>query len=246
MGADERFSTTFFRFLLLLLILASLLALSTFTSTQKCTRSVKLRNSATYVMNFIINNAINIFMSLISGHSFLFAWTYEFATMDLEVFTWNVWVLRRVANYAVPVHVLQDGLYSWSIWRDAVFCFDVHSGVRRAHLIVWFYRHVFILEFCFCSTCLLHTSAILDQTYVTRRFTAVALAEQFYSCYISIQHSSDSWLAKGISNFLSLLYIKKFLGMNEYRNIIFTVILKNSNIYHISVILLVCRMCLIN
>lgn len=70
---------------------------------------------------------------------------------------------------------------------------------------------------------MLHTSAILDQTYVTRRFTAVALAEQFYSCYISIQHSSDSWLAKGISNFLALLYIKKFLGMNEYRYIIFTV-----------------------
>ncbi|CAL8096925.1 unnamed protein product [Orchesella dallaii] len=71
---------------------------------------------------------------------------------------------------------------------------------------------------CILDTNLLHTSAIIDQTYITRRFTALSLAEQFYSCYISMQHTSDAWLSKGISNYLCGLYLKKFFGNNEYRH----------------------------
>ncbi|ODM99054.1 Transcription initiation factor TFIID subunit 2 [Orchesella cincta] len=71
---------------------------------------------------------------------------------------------------------------------------------------------------CILDTNLLHTSAIIDQTYETRRFTALSLAEQFYSCYISMQHTSDAWLSKGISNYLCGLYLKKFFGNNEYRH----------------------------
>jgi len=77
---------------------------------------------------------------------------------------------------------------------------------------------------------LLHTSAIIDQTYITRKFSAQAIAEQFYSTYICMQHSSDAWLSKGISNYLSGLYLKRFLGNNEYRHWIQSVS-SNSNIF---------------
>ncbi|XP_021967944.1 transcription initiation factor TFIID subunit 2 [Folsomia candida] len=136
--------------------------------------------------------------------------------------------MHEVTHFCLP------GLMNLLRWTSRFLheMFEFYEELLTTRFPYTCYKTVYIHEayeemqsfasMCILDTCLLHTSAILDQTYVTRRFTAVALAEQFYSCYISIQHSSDSWLAKGISNFLSLLYIKKFLGMNEYRNIIFT------------------------
>jgi transcription initiation factor TFIID subunit 2 len=64
------------------------------------------------------------------------------------------------------------------------------------------------------STHLLHSIAIIDQTYITRK----AIAEQFFGCFITMQNWSDLWLAKGISEYLSGLYAKKCFGNNEYRD----------------------------
>lgn len=67
------------------------------------------------------------------------------------------------------------------------------------------------------STNLLHSPAIIDQTYITRKAMAQAIAEQFFGCFISMQHWSDTWLPKGISTYLCGLYAKKCFGNNEYR-----------------------------
>ncbi|PSN33564.1 Transcription initiation factor TFIID subunit 2 [Blattella germanica] len=58
------------------------------------------------------------------------------------------------------------------------------------------------------STNLLHSLAIIDQTYITRKAMAQAIAEQFFGCFISMQNWSDIWLAKGIST-----YLKQFGGI---------------------------------
>lgn len=67
------------------------------------------------------------------------------------------------------------------------------------------------------STHLLHSIAIIDQTYVTRKAMSKAIAEQFFGCFISLQNWSDTWLAKGIAEYLCGLYSKKCFGNNEYR-----------------------------
>lgn len=70
------------------------------------------------------------------------------------------------------------------------------------------------------STNLLFSSAIIDQTYITRKAMAQAIAEQYFGCFISIQNWSDAWLNKGISIYLCGLYSKKCFGNNAYREAI--------------------------
>ncbi|KAH8305210.1 hypothetical protein KR018_003027, partial [Drosophila ironensis] len=64
---------------------------------------------------------------------------------------------------------------------------------------------------------LLHSIAIIDQTYVSRTFMSRAVAEQFFGCFITSHHWSDTWLAKGIAEYLCGLYSRKCFGNNEYR-----------------------------
>ncbi|XP_052846628.1 transcription initiation factor TFIID subunit 2 [Drosophila gunungcola] len=67
------------------------------------------------------------------------------------------------------------------------------------------------------SVNLLHSIAIIDQTYVSRTFMSRAVAEQFFGCFITSHHWSDTWLAKGIAEYLCGLYSRKCFGNNEYR-----------------------------
>ncbi|KAL4703455.1 hypothetical protein ACJJTC_010775 [Scirpophaga incertulas] len=67
------------------------------------------------------------------------------------------------------------------------------------------------------STHLLHSIAIIDQTYLSRKAMAQAIAEQFFGCFITMQNWSDLWLAKGIPDYLCGLYAKKCFGNNQYR-----------------------------
>lgn len=67
------------------------------------------------------------------------------------------------------------------------------------------------------STHLLHSIAIVDQTYETRKVLSIAIAEQFFGCFITMHHWSDTWLAKGIAEYMCGLYSKKCFGNNEYR-----------------------------
>ncbi|KAG8181816.1 hypothetical protein JTE90_001471 [Oedothorax gibbosus] len=67
------------------------------------------------------------------------------------------------------------------------------------------------------STSLLSSPQIIDQTYISRRIMAHAVAEQFFGCFISMFSWSDAWLPKGISMYLSGHFLKKAFGNNEYR-----------------------------
>ena len=70
------------------------------------------------------------------------------------------------------------------------------------------------------STNLLHSSAIIDQVFTTRRLTAEAVAQQFYGCFITTEKCSDLWLKKGIAAYLAGLFVKKTFGNNEYRHMV--------------------------
>lgn len=67
------------------------------------------------------------------------------------------------------------------------------------------------------STHLLHSVAIIDQTFHTRKMMTKAIAEQFFGCFITMHNWSDTWLAKGIAEYLCGLYSKKCFGNNDYR-----------------------------
>ena len=66
----------------------------------------------------------------------------------------------------------------------------------------------------------MHSTAIIDQTYRTRRLMAEAIATQFYGCFITTEKWSDRWLNKGIAQYLMGLFVKKTFGNNEYRYMI--------------------------
>ncbi|XP_061529597.1 transcription initiation factor TFIID subunit 2 isoform X1 [Phycodurus eques] len=68
------------------------------------------------------------------------------------------------------------------------------------------------------STNLLHSAMIIDQTPLTRRCLAQALAQQFFGCFISRMSWADEWVLKGISGYIFGLYLKKTFGVNEYRH----------------------------
>ncbi|CAG0916730.1 unnamed protein product [Notodromas monacha] len=72
------------------------------------------------------------------------------------------------------------------------------------------------------STSLLHTSAIIDQTYETRKVLSIAIAHQFFGSFIAIDQWADSWVTYGIANYLHGLYIRKTFGNNVYRRMIQT------------------------
>ena len=89
------------------------------------------------------------------------------------------------------------------------------------------YKQVFVDEFeseshayatmTIFSTHLLHTIAIIDQTFISRNLMSKAIAEQFFGCFITMKNWSDAWLARGIAEYLCGLYSKKCFGKNHYR-----------------------------
>jgi hypothetical protein len=52
---------------------------------------------------------------------------------------------------------------------------------------------------------------------------ALAVAEQFFGTYITMERWSDVWLNQGIAAYLAGLYAKKCFGNNEYRSWVHTV-----------------------
>ena len=68
-----------------------------------------------------------------------------------------------------------------------------------------------------CSTHLLYSPDIIDQTYHTRWALGVALARQYFGVHISPKAWPDIWLIHGLANFMASLFIKQHLGNNEYR-----------------------------
>lgn len=67
------------------------------------------------------------------------------------------------------------------------------------------------------STHLLHSIAIIDQTFISRTIMSKAIAEQFFGCFITMKNWNDVWLARGIAEYLNGFYNKKCFGNNAYR-----------------------------
>lgn len=67
------------------------------------------------------------------------------------------------------------------------------------------------------STHLLHSIAVIDQTFVSRTIMSKAIAEQFFGCFITMKNWNDVWLARGIAEYLNGFYNKKCFGNNAYR-----------------------------
>ncbi|KAF5402510.1 Transcription initiation factor TFIID subunit 2 [Paragonimus heterotremus] len=67
---------------------------------------------------------------------------------------------------------------------------------------------------------LLHSAQIIDQAIEGRKLISVAIASQFFGCFLSMQTWYDAWLTTGIAGYLSGLYQKRVFGANEYRRIV--------------------------
>jgi len=67
------------------------------------------------------------------------------------------------------------------------------------------------------STNLLFSKIILDQTPMTRKHMARALAEQFFGCFMARESWNDYWVPVGISGYLYGLWLRSTFGNSEYR-----------------------------
>jgi len=95
----------------------------------------------------------------------------------------------------------------------------VCSGIY--HLFIFSYKLIY--NFNFFSMYLLHGAPIVDQVYITRKAMAMAIAQQFFGCFLTMERWSDLWLCHGIATYLTGLFSKKCFGDNEYLDYIHTV-----------------------
>ncbi|XP_013190078.1 transcription initiation factor TFIID subunit 2 [Amyelois transitella] len=131
--------------------------------------------------------------------------------------------MNEVTHYCLP-HLMQILKNTVRTLHEAFEFYEETLSTRYPYPC---YKQVFVDEteedatayttMSIMSTHLLHSIAIIDQGYLSRKAMAQAVAEQFFGCFITMQNWSDLWLAKGIPNYLCALYIKKCFGNNEYR-----------------------------
>ncbi|XP_045542678.1 transcription initiation factor TFIID subunit 2 [Papilio machaon] len=131
--------------------------------------------------------------------------------------------MNEVTHYCLP-HLLQILKNTVRYLHEAFEFYEETLSTRYPYPC---YKQVFVDEteddacayttMSILSTHLLHSIAIIDQIYISRKAMAQAVAEQFFGCFITMQNWSDLWLAKGIPDYLCGLYSKKCFGNNEYR-----------------------------
>nr|CAB3266794.1 transcription initiation factor TFIID subunit 2-like [Phallusia mammillata] len=68
------------------------------------------------------------------------------------------------------------------------------------------------------SVNLLYSKIVLDQTPITRKHMARALAEQFFGCFMARESWNDYWVPAGISGYLYGLWLRSTFGNSEYRH----------------------------
>ena len=131
--------------------------------------------------------------------------------------------MHEVTHFCLP-HLLPLLRDTCSFLHEA---FEFYEELLSSRYPYSCYKQVFVDEayeesqtfatMTILSTNLLHSRHIIDQTYATRRILSLAIAQQFFGCFITMQSWSDAWLTRGISQFLASLYYKKAFGNNEYR-----------------------------
>ncbi|KAF7388812.1 hypothetical protein HZH66_009949 [Vespula vulgaris] len=131
--------------------------------------------------------------------------------------------MHEVTHFCLP-HLLPSLKVSAKYMHEAFEFYEETLSNRYPYSC---YKQVFVDEIdedinayatmSILNTNLLHSTAIIDQVYITKKAMAQAIAEQFFGCFISMQNWSDTWLPKGISTYLTGLYAKKCFGNNEYR-----------------------------
>ncbi|XP_048582004.1 transcription initiation factor TFIID subunit 2 isoform X3 [Nematostella vectensis] len=132
-------------------------------------------------------------------------------------------IMPEVTNFCLP-GLLANLKHSTAFLHDVFEMYEENLSCRYPYT---HYKQVFVdqaysvkaayASMSIFNTSLLHSSRIIDQTFITRRVLAQALAEQFFGCYICMQDWSDAWLCSGIAGYLYSLYVKKAFGNNEYR-----------------------------
>ncbi len=71
------------------------------------------------------------------------------------------------------------------------------------------------------NVCLLHSNQIIDQTFITRKVLVNALARQYFGCFVTMFNWHSWWLLAGLAAHLANSYLKKILGNNEYKYIVY-------------------------
>jgi len=134
--------------------------------------------------------------------------------------------MHEVTHFCLP-HLLP---VLKSTVRQLYEVFEYFETILATQFPFTCYKQVFVDELfqdaCHYSTltiyntAVLHPSAVIDQTYETRKLMAVAVAAQFFGCFISTEKWSDRWIKTGIPMYLMGLWVKKTFGNNEYRDLI--------------------------
>eukprot|EP00092_Neocalanus_flemingeri_P004145 GFUD01004459.1.p1 GENE.GFUD01004459.1~~GFUD01004459.1.p1 ORF type:complete len:1158 (-),score=326.72 GFUD01004459.1:100-3573(-) len=134
--------------------------------------------------------------------------------------------MHEVTHFCLP-HLLP---VLKSTVRQLYEVFEYYETILATQFPFTCYKQVFVdqlfQDVCHYSTLtifntdILHPSAVIDQTYETRKIMALALAAQFFGCFISTEKWSDRWIKKGIPMYLMGLWVKKTFGNNEYRDLI--------------------------
>lgn len=68
-----------------------------------------------------------------------------------------------------------------------------------------------------CSTHLLHSQDVIDQTYSTRYAMSVGLAMQWFPTLVDYKATTDAWVISGIIGYLAYLNYQKMFGLSELR-----------------------------
>nr|CAG8506932.1 7046_t:CDS:10 [Entrophospora candida] len=66
-----------------------------------------------------------------------------------------------------------------------------------------------------CRTSLLYNEHIIEQVFVTRRLLINAIAQQWFGIFIPPHSWRDFWLAIGLSNYFTTMYLEKIFGEQE-------------------------------
>lgn len=121
-------------------------------------------------------------------------------------------LVKNSTAFLTDVFEFYEDLVSISLPHNSykiVFCYDV--GDECVHFS----------GLTIVNVNLLTTKQIIDQTMVTQRVLVNAVARQWFGCFVTMFDWHSWWLVTGLAHFMGGLYMRKLMGNNEYRHIIY-------------------------